>query len=111
MSIAWVAEQIRAATAGTGVQPPGLIRFNPKPPGQTQPGGATEAVIAFLAKHPGTWFTHAEILSACEAHSRKAISFALVRLQNWEAIEASPAAQVCRNSRYLRYRLSVKAMP
>lgn len=107
MSIAWVAEQIRAATAGQGVQPPGLVRFNPKPPGQSQPGGATEAVIAFLAKNPGTFFTHSQIHAACDTFGRSAVDWALIRLRDWKAIETTPDA--ARNPRYLRYRLAAKA--
>jgi hypothetical protein len=103
MSIAWVAEQIRAATAGHGVQPPGLVRFNPKPPGQPQPGGATEAVIHLLAKSPDTFFTHGQIHAACDSFGKCAVDWALIRLRDWKAIETTPDA--ARNPRFLRYRL------
>ena len=101
--VVWVAEQILAATARHSERPAGLPRYNPKPPGQLQPGGATEVVINFLAKHPGTFFRHSQIHAHCKQYSRAAVDWALIRLRSWGAIETTPDDS--RNPRYLRYRL------
>lgn len=43
MSLAWVAEQIRAVREASGELGPNLIRFNPNPPGMVRPGSADSA--------------------------------------------------------------------
>lgn len=79
--------------------------YNPKPPGRPQPGGATEAVRALLAKNPGRWWAYRQIQYACPEHSKSAVDWALIRLRRWGEIEA--ATDWGRNARYLRYRLTV----
>lgn len=64
MSLAWVAEQIRAVREASGELGPNLIRFNPNPPGMVRPGSATDAVLAHLREHSGRFFTEAEITQA-----------------------------------------------
>ena len=58
MSLAWVAEQIRAVREASGELGPNLIRFNPNPPGMVRPGSATDAVLAHLRAGAGPGETH-----------------------------------------------------
>lgn len=108
MSMEWIAKQLEAAADAASVaEPPqNLIRFNPKPPGSIQPGSATEAVMAFLNRHPGIFFTHAQILRAT-GRTTKAVAWALIFLREMGVIEVAP--DLSRNSRFLRYRLAKTA--
>ena len=98
MSIAWVASQIQAMK----VDPPNLVRFNPKPPGVIQPGSATDAVLAILREHRGRFFTAGELIEAT-GRSHAATSWALMYLRAQGLIEA--VEDSARNPRFLRYRI------
>lgn len=102
MSLAWVAEQIRAVREASGELGPNLIRFNPNPPGMVRPGSATDAVLAHLREHSGRFFTEMEITKAI-GRSHAATSWGLLYLSRQGLIES--VADSRRNPRYRRYRV------
>lgn len=101
MSLQWVAEQIRAVREAADMQPPPLVRFNPRPPGVIRDGSTTDLVRQFLQHSPARWFTSEEIIGAT-GRSHAAVSWALLYLRDQGLIDAFPDTQ--RNPRFLRYR-------
>lgn len=102
MSIAWIVDQIISTAELCAGNPPKTdLRFNPKPWGKSQPGGATEAVRAFLVARPGKYFSHAQIRAACPSYSRNAVDWALIRLREWGEIKT--VTDFDRNDRYFLY--------
>jgi hypothetical protein len=102
MSLKWVTQQLQIAVNPSRAGVERLTRFNPRPEGVIQQGGATEAVLAYMQLHPRRWFRHYEITHAV-THSRVAVDWALIRLKSYGLIES--VSDEGRNSRYLRYRL------
>lgn len=92
-------QQIQAAAAAA-TPAKTAQRFNPRPAGQTQPGSATEAVLAELRR------TNAALSEAqlrwVTKRSHSAISWALLRLVGWKLVEKIPDPN--RHARYCRYR-------
>lgn len=107
MSMDWLVKQLEAS-ASLGESSPSITRFNPKPPGQHQPGSATEAVLGFLSRRPGVFHAHEQIIAACHPHTRSAVAWALRRLRAWGRIEV--VVDSARNPRFLLYRL-IKVRP
>jgi len=75
-------------------------RFNPRPPGVAQPGGATEAVWNVLVE-TGAAMTESQLVWRTKK-SRSAVTWALIRLKAWKKIDVLSDSP--RNSRYCRYR-------
>jgi hypothetical protein len=75
-------------------------RFNPRPPGVPQPGGATEAVLAVLVDS-GAALTEGQLVWKT-GKSRSAVTWAIFRLKHWQKIDV--LSDGARNSRYCRYR-------
>lgn len=75
-------------------------RFNPRPPGVPQPGGATEAVLAVLVDS-GAALTEGQLVWKT-GKSRSAVTWAIFRLKHWKKIDV--LSDGARNSRYCRYR-------
>ena len=98
MSIAWMARQMEAYS----LQQTKPARYNPRPPGVIQPGGASEAVLQILSATPGRFFTAQQLIQAT-GRSHAAVSFALLYLRDQGRIEAFP--DTARNPRFLRYRI------
>jgi hypothetical protein len=75
-------------------------RYNPRPPGVLQPGGAPLEVLAFLAKNPDQWFAFDQLVMAT-GRTVKSIDFACIQLRRMDLIvtRENPAS-----SRYLHYR-------
>lgn len=103
MSLAWVAEQIKAVMESAPPPIPAQPRFNPKPQGIPQSGSATEAVFAYLDTRRGAWITHKQVIASCQPHSRAAIDWGLIRLRDWGVLDI--ASDGARNPRYHLYRL------
>jgi DNA-binding response OmpR family regulator len=76
-------------------------RFNPRPPGVIRDGSATQAVLEFLAKHPGRFFSHPQIVAAT-SRSPKSVDWALLFLRAKKKVRAVPANSAHSNN-YLRY--------
>jgi len=98
----WMARRIMAA-ANAEMQNPGP-RFNPKPPGVCLPGSATEAVIAFLNKHPTVFFSRDQIIAGT-GRTCKAVDWALLFLRTQHKVFVKNAMPPS-NTRHLRYRLA-----
>lgn len=102
MSLDWMARQITNSTQrqGLGLQVP---RFNPRPAGVMQEGGAAKVVLAFLQANPGRFFTLHQILTGT-GRTPKSVDWACIFLRTQGFIECY--RDDGRNSRYLRYRVS-----
>ena len=74
--------------------------FNPRPPGILQTGGAAQDVNAFLASHPGRFFTTQQIILAT-GRTDKSVDWALLMLRSLDRIEWR--SDESRNPRYRRY--------
>lgn len=99
MSVAWIAQQIQAMK----VEPPNLVRFNPRPPGVLQ-GGAAEQVLRVLQDNPTRYFT-CEDLRKRTGRTHAAVSWALLYLRRNGWIEACTDS---RNEKWNRYRITRK---
>lgn len=75
-------------------------RYNPRPPGVLQPGGAPLAVLAFLKDHPDRYFSFYQIVLAT-GRTEKSLDWACRNLRDMDLIivRADPA-----NLRYYQYR-------
>lgn len=105
MSLSWMANQLESvATAqrGLGLQTP---RFNPRPAGVLQDGGAAKDVLQFLQGHPERFFTFAQIVTHTQ-RTPKSLDWACIFLRSLGYVECS--RDEGRNSRYLRYRVAQK---
>ena len=101
MSLDWVARQLDVAASaqrGLGLQVP---RFNPRPAGVMQAGGAAKDVLAFLQSHPDRFFTFSQIRLGT-GRTDKSIDWACIFLRTQGHVECY--RDDGRNSRYLRYR-------
>lgn len=98
----WVAEQIRAVREASDMQPPPLVRFNPRPAGVIRDGSATDLVLAFLRAHPGRYFTNGQLIDAT-GRSHAAVSWACIYLRQQGLIDS--VADESRNPKYMRYRI------
>lgn len=98
MSIAWIASQIQAMK----VDPPNLVRFNPRPPGVIQPGSASEAVLKVLNEQPGRFYTCQQLIEKT-GKSHAAVSWACIYLRDQGLVRA--VSDGARNPRFLRYRI------
>lgn len=101
--IAWLAQQLE--TAASNAPEPGPPRFNPRPPGVIQDGGAASALLAFLQANPGRYYTSIELIVATR-HTHSAVSWGLFFLRQLDLIDTGPDP---RNKRYMRYRLTPDA--
>lgn len=75
--------------------------FNPRPPGQIQPGSATDAVLTYLRSNPERWHTRAAVIRET-GRTAKAVDWALLYLRSQSLVVC--LASDARNSRYLIYR-------
>lgn len=101
MTTEWMALQL-IQVAPTPKPPRRGPPFNPRPAGQLQPGSAAEAVLYFMTRHRGRFFTHSELMLHTQRTS-KAICWAVAFLSSTGRIEASNSDP--RNPRYRRYRV------
>lgn len=95
-------ESVASRQRGLGLQVP---RFNPRPAGVLQEGGAAKAVLVFLQQHPDRFFTFAQIV----AHTKrtpKSLDWACIFLRSLGYVECFKGDE--RNSRYRRYKLARK---
>lgn len=96
------------ATQITSRQPGGLNlnapRYNPRPAGVIQEGGASKAVLDFLQVNPERWFTFAQIMAGT-GRTSKSLDWACIFLRSLGYVECSRNTEECRNSRYMRYRI------
>ena len=103
MSLDWMTRQLESVAAtqrGLGLQTP---RFNPRPAGVLQEGGAAKVVLSFLQAHPERYFTFQQIV----AHTKrtpKSLDWACIFLRSLGHVEC--AKDDGRNPKYLRYRLA-----
>ena len=98
MSLQWIATQIQAMK----VDPPNLVRFNPRPPGVIQPGSASEAVLKVLNEQPGRFYTCQQLMQKT-GKSHAAVSWACIYLRDQGLVQA--VSDGARNPRFLRYRI------
>lgn len=99
----WVADQIESAATsqrGLGLAVP---RYNPRPAGVLQEGGAAKAVLAFLQAHPDRFFTFSQIVTHTK-RTHKSLDWACIFLRSLGYVEC--VRDEGRNSRYLRYRVA-----
>lgn len=94
------ASLVGALSAATSTPASRPQRFNPRPAGFIQPGGATEKVLAVLRAEPARFWTAGQI-EAAVGRSRSAVSWALLYLRDRGLIDV--VGDGTRNSRYLRY--------
>lgn len=99
MSLNWVAQQI-TSRPGLNLESP---RYNPRPPGVLQEGGAAKAVLALLQANPGRWFTFAQIMTGT-GRTSKSLDWACIFLRSLGYVECSRNTEAGRSSRYMRYR-------
>lgn len=105
MSLDWVARQLNLAASaqhGLGLQVP---RYNPRPAGVMQEGGAAKDVLAFLQSHPDRFFTFNQILLGT-GRTAKSVDWACIFLRTQGFVERY--RDDGRNSRYCRYRAATK---
>lgn len=79
---------------------PARQHFNPYPPGIMQTGGAARDVDAFLAAHPGRYFTLGQLIAAT-GRSDKSLDWAVRFLGSIGRVEWR--SDESRNSKYRRY--------
>lgn len=108
MTLEWMARQITSSQAGRNSLGLELPRYNPRPAGVLQEGGAAKAVMAFLAVHPERFFTFAQIVVATQ-RTTKSLDWACIFLRSLGYVEC--ARDEGRNSRYLRYRVMANKEP
>lgn len=101
MTLDWVARQLQAGRAQHGSLVLQTPRFNPRPPGVLQEGGAAKAMLSFLRQHPQRFFTFAQIANGT-GRTPKSLDWACIFLRSLGYVEC--ARDDGRNSRYLRYR-------
>lgn len=89
-----------ATQRSLGLQTP---RFNPRPAGVLQEGGAAKSVLAFLQEHPERFFTFSQIVTHTK-RTPKSLDWACIFLRSLGYVEC--ARDEGRNSRYLRYRVA-----
>lgn len=75
-------------------------RYNPRPPGVLQPGGAPLAVLAFLKANPDRYFSFYQIVLAT-GRTEKSLDFACRQLRDMDLIvtRTDPG-----NPRYFQYK-------
>jgi hypothetical protein len=101
--LGWMANQLESAAtlrSGLGLQSP---RYNPRPRGVLQEGGAAKSVLSFLQAHPDRFFTFAQIVTHT-GRTHKSLDWACIFLRSLGYVECS--RDEGRNSRYLRYRVA-----
>jgi hypothetical protein len=101
MSLDWVTQQIansQQSRNGLGLSVP---RYNPRPPGVLQEGGAAKAVLSFLQAHPERYFTFSQIVTHTK-RTPKSLDWACIFLRSLGHVEC--ARDEGRNPKYLRYR-------
>lgn len=102
MSLSWVANQLASRKNGLGLEVP---RFNPRPSGVMQEGGAAKDVLALLRANPDRFFTFNQILLGTN-RTAKSVDWACIFLRSLGHVECTKDDG--RNSRYLRYRYQSK---
>jgi len=75
-------------------------KFNPRPAGQLQPGGAPLAVLQFLQANPDRFFTFYQLRLATD-RSLKSLDWACLGLRRMGYVETRVDPG---NSRYLQYK-------
>jgi len=102
MSLSWMANQLSVRRNGLGLE---VSRYNPRPPGVMQKGGAAKDVLAFLQSNPNRYFTFNQLLTGT-GRTYQAVSWACIFLRSMGHVDCSNDDG--RNPRYLRYRLNTK---
>lgn len=103
MSFDLMARQLESAAAaqrGLGLQSP---RYNPRPAGVLQEGGAAKDVLSLLQAHPERFFTFSQIVTHTK-RTTKSLDWACIFLRSLGYVECTRGDG--RNSRYLRYRVA-----
>ncbi len=97
---AWVARHLSQSALNRSL-PVVQARFNPRPAGVLQEGGAAKAVLSFLQQHPERYFTFSQIVTHTK-RTTKSLDWACIFLRSLGYVEC--ARDEGRNSRYLRYK-------
>ncbi len=92
-------ESVATAQRGLGLAVP---RYNPRPAGVLQEGGAAKAVLSFLQQHPERYFTFSQIVTHTK-RTTKSLDWACIFLRSLGYVEC---ARDDRNPRYRRYRIA-----
>ena len=103
MTLAWVTQQITKSQQGRNSLNLAVPRYNPRPAGVLQEGGAAKAVLSFLQAHPERFFTFSQIVTHTQ-RTPKSLDWACIFLRSLGHVEC--ARDEGRNSRYLRYRVA-----
>lgn len=101
--MSWVAvqlESVASAQRGLGLECP---RFNPRPAGVLQEGGAAKAVLSFLQEHPERFFTFSQIVTHTK-RTTKSLDWACIFLRSLGYVEC--VRDEARNPKYLKYRVA-----
>lgn len=100
----WITNQLIRMADGRSAMKLEVQRYNPRPAGVIREGGATDAVLTFLQKHPRRFFCFHEIKMAT-GKTKPAIDWALIYLKSLGMLEC--VSDEARNPLYLRYRAVV----
>jgi len=76
-------------------------RFNPRPPGVLQDGGAAKDVLKFLQAHPDEYFTFSQLVFAT-GRTTNALDWACLELRKLDMVMTRPDPF---HQRYLQYKL------
>ena len=106
MSLDWVTQQIANSQQSRNSLNLAVSRYNPRPAGVLQEGGAAKAVLSFLQQHPERYFTFSQIVTHTK-RTTKSLDWACIFLRSLGYVEC--ARDEGRNSRYLRYRVTSSA--
>lgn len=105
MTLDWMAQQIARSQPGRNSLSLAAPRYNPRPAGVLQEGGAAKAVLSFLQQHPERYFTFSQIVTHTK-RTPKSLDWACIFLRSLGYVEC---ARDSRNSRYRRYRVASTA--
>lgn len=101
MSLDWVAKQITSSQPGRNSLALLVPRYNPRPAGVLQEGGAAKAVLALLQAQPERFFTFAQIVQHTQ-RTPKSLDWACIFLRSLGYVECRKDDS--RNPKYLKYK-------
>lgn len=96
----WMASQLINLPGSLNLQTP---RFNPRPAGVLQEGGAAKDVLNFLQQHPERFFTFSQIVTHTK-RTPKSLDWACIFLRSLGYVECVRGDD--RNPKYMRYRVA-----
>jgi hypothetical protein len=101
MNLKWVADQIARSQPGRNSLALLVPRYNPRPAGVLQEGGAAKAVLLLLQAQPDRLFTFSQIVQHTQ-RTPKSLDWACIFLRSLGYVECSKDDS--RNPKYLRYK-------